>query len=67
MLPVLRLLLNELQQPLRHIFIFDQNAKCNNLINNYCMRLSMIAIIRDLKQIATAGADTAAGSKFPPK
>ena len=25
----------------------------------------MIAIIRDLKQIATAGADTAAGSKFP--
>ena len=27
----------------------------------------MIAIIRDLKQIPTAGADTAAGSKFPPK
>ena len=66
MLPVLRLLLNELQQPLRHTYIFDQNAKCNNLINNYWMRLSMIAIIRDLKQIGTAGADTAAGSKFPP-
>ena len=46
---------------------FYLRPKCDNLINNYWMRLSTIAIIRDLKQIASAGADTAAGSKFPPK
>ena len=37
-------------------------------MSSSCISLSMLKVPnKDFKQIATAGADTAAGSKFPPK
>ena len=41
------------------------HAKCNNC--SKCCDVVLVVEIRDFKQIATAGANTAAGSKFPPK
>ena len=42
----------------------DTNAGQSHRLT-HCIKVYIV--IRDLKQIATAGADTAAGSKFPPK
>ena len=38
-----------------------------NLFVNNAMQVSTVDDNREFRQIATAGADTATGSKFPPK